>query len=67
MNDIFIVNDNDRVVYTEQWNGDLFLTIADGEGEAYEAKSILLDTAQVRKLAEWLSVWVLRQEDAHGA
>jgi len=66
MNDIYIENANGIVVNTEQWNGDLFLTIADGPEIAYEAKSILLNVAQVRKLAEWLSVWVLKQEEEHG-
>ncbi len=63
MNDISIESEGGFVISTEQWNGDLFLTIADGADVAYEAKSILLDVPRVRKLAEWLAVWVIKQEE----
>lgn len=63
VNDIAIESDGGSVVSTEQWDSQLFLTIADGVGIEYEAKNILLNLAQVRRLAEWLAVWVVRHEE----
>lgn len=65
MNDIFIESAGGFVISTEQWNGDLFINIASSADpeDAGDSKSILLDVARVRKLAEWLTVWVLKQEE----
>lgn len=66
MNDITIESDTGRVVSTEQWGDELFLTISDGIGDEYEAKGITLTPAQARKLSEWLTGWANLQEEKNG-
>lgn len=68
MNDIVIESAGGFFISTEQWNGDLCIAIASSTDPAdqYDGKSICLDLPRVRKLAEWLSVWVLKQEEKHG-
>lgn len=66
MNDLEIVDSYEQcVLSTEQWKEEIFLNIADylTEDETGEAKSILLDAPRVRKLAEWLAVWLAQHEE----
>lgn len=64
MNELVIENDAGFVLQTEQWDGDVFIVVADGPpADKWESKSILLDVPRVRQLVEWLAVWLAQHED----